>query len=79
VVHAPEGDFRDHDEIPASVTVLPGRVGHVRRGTLHPVLVAAYVLSALSLIPSSIRRIMAKSPNSMSTTPSSAVAGLVQS
>ena len=36
-------------------------------------------LSALSLIPSSILRIIAKSPNSMSTTPSRAVAGLVQS
>ena len=35
--------------------------------------------STLSLIPSSIRRIIAKSPNSMSTTPSRAIAGLVQS
>jgi len=35
--------------------------------------------SALSLIPSIIRRIIAKSPNSMSTTPSRAIAGLVQS
>jgi hypothetical protein len=34
---------------------------------------------ALSLIPSIIRRIIAQPPNSMSTTPSRAIAGLVQS